>query len=599
VRRTLAAVRAPAPTSLPWWRPRHEVLLLALVAVVAFLPAYRVGDQDLSRFCLTQAIVHGHLSNDRCLEPSFDKAIYGGHLYSDKAPGLSFYAVPAAEAVRLPPLEEVEGTNARLWAVHVLTSGLAFLLVAFLVGRTAEGLASGRGAAALAAFALGTMVAPLAATGFAHVTAAALGFAAFVFAWRRRPLPAGLAAGAAVLAEYQTAAIAVAVGLYVLVRGARPVAAYVAGLVPGVAALLVYDALAFGSPWHLSYRYVAIKEQQTGFFGIGAPHLHSTWEVFGGSSGLLVVSPVLVAAAYGLVLLARTRPLEVGVCALVGIFFLLLACGYFAPYGGTVLGPRFVVPALPFLAVGLGPAFARRPFVTGLLTVASTLAVVALTLVWAGHPTLHGTIWGEIARVPSEGRASGLMRHMTDNVFSWTSAGSGWGLAAMVGTASAALAVALPRGPLDVRRHPWRTAAAAAIGLALVAGALHIARSPIDLHTSIEASSTAAFPGDEVDFKVGIVNDTSEYLPHALLMIRLPAGMRLLGPPAHERGRGCRGDATLTCDLDFLEGHMRTVVQLGVRIGEGAGSSLTVAAWGVAGDVRGPTSSFTVVTGSG
>src|SRR4051794_37944758 len=77
VRRTLAAVRAPAPTSLPWWRPRHEVLLLALVAVVAFLPAYRVGDQDLSRFCLTQALVHGHISNDRCLAPSFDKAIYG------------------------------------------------------------------------------------------------------------------------------------------------------------------------------------------------------------------------------------------------------------------------------------------------------------------------------------------------------------------------------------------------------------------------------------------------------------------------------------------------------------------------------------------
>src|SRR6185437_8858717 len=68
--RTLAAVRAPAPTSLPWWRPRHEVLLLALVAVVAFIPAYAIGDQDLSRFCVSQSLVRGHLYNDRCLEPS-------------------------------------------------------------------------------------------------------------------------------------------------------------------------------------------------------------------------------------------------------------------------------------------------------------------------------------------------------------------------------------------------------------------------------------------------------------------------------------------------------------------------------------------------
>ena len=246
-------MRALAPTSLPWQRPRHEILLLTLVAAVALLPVYRVGDQDLSRFCLTQALVQGHLSNDRCLTPSLDKAIYGGHLYSDKAPGLSLAAVPAAEAVQLPPVDEIEGSSARLWAVRVLTSGLAFVLGALLLGRTAEGLAPGRGDAALVAFALGTIVAPLAATGFAHVSAATLGFAAFLLAWRRRPLLAGLVAGAALLVEYQTAAIAIAVGVYVALRGLRAGVAYVAGLLPGIALLLVYDALAFGSPFFFLY----------------------------------------------------------------------------------------------------------------------------------------------------------------------------------------------------------------------------------------------------------------------------------------------------------------------------------------------------------
>jgi hypothetical protein len=591
-------VRAFAPTSFPWQRPRHELLLLALVAVVALFPVHRPGDQDLSRFCLTQALVHGHLSNDACLTTSFDKALFDGHLYSDKAPGLSFFAVPVAEAVRLPPVDEITGADARLWAVRVLTSGLAFVLCAFLVGRISEGLAPGRGGAALVTFALGTIVAPLAPTGLAHDSAALLGFGAFALAWRRRPLLAGLAGGAALLVEYQTAAILVLVGAYVLLTGTRRAVPYVAGLVPGIAVLLVYDTLAFGSPWHLSYRYVALEQQKLGFFGIGLPHAHATWEVFGGMSGLLVVSPVLLAAAYGLVLMARTRPVEAALCAAVTVFFLLLVCGYYVPYGGTEVGPRFVVPALPFLALGLGPAFARRPVVTSVLAVASVLAVFGLTLVWASHPPIHGTIWGELARVPSEGRASGLMRHMLDNVLGWTSLGSSWGLAVMAASAAAATALALVPSGWDVRHHRWRLVAAAAGVVALVAGALHIATKPIDLRASIESTASAAFPGDEVDFTIGVVNRTSEYLPHATLMIRLPQGMRLLGRPTHERGTGCRGDSTLACDLDFLEGHMETRVHLGVRVEPDAASRLVVSAWGLGGDVVGPKTSYTVVTGS-
>src|SRR5262249_24922802 len=116
----LTRVSAFAPTSFPWQRPRHELLLLSLVAIVALLPVHRPGDQDLSRFCLTQAIVHGHLSNDTCLASSFDKALFDGHLYSDKAPGVSFFAVPLAEAVRLRPVDQISGADPRLCALHLL-----------------------------------------------------------------------------------------------------------------------------------------------------------------------------------------------------------------------------------------------------------------------------------------------------------------------------------------------------------------------------------------------------------------------------------------------------------------------------------------------
>ena len=591
-----------APTTFPWRRPRHELLLLALIACVAFVPVYRAGDQDLSRLCLTQALVHGHLSNDVCLTPSFDKALFDGHLYSDKAPGMSVIAIPAVEALQLRPVDQIHGSDLRLWGVRLLTSGVAFLLGAFLVGRIAEGLAPGRGAAALVAFALGTIFAPLAATSFGHVTAATLAFGVFALAWRRQPLLAGLAAGAALLVEYQTAAILVVVGAYVALGGMRALGRYVAGVLPGVALLLTYDALAFGSPFHLSYRYVAIKQQSNGFFGIGLPHLHSTYEVFFGSSGLLLVSPVLIAAVYGLVLLARTRRAEAVVCAAVTVFFLLINCGYFAPYGGTLLGPRFFVPALPFLALGLGPAFARRPRLTGALTVLSVLPVVGLTIVWSQNPPLHQTIWGELARLPAEGRQSRLMRHMTDTVFKWISAGSGWGFAVIVVAAAAALVLALPTRPWEVRRgarrHPWRFGAIVVAAIGLLTAAEYVAAKPTVLSTSISATTSAAFPGEEVDFTVTVVNESPKYLPHAVLMIRLPPDMQLLGRPTFERGHGCTGTSTLACGLSFLEAHMTTRVHVGVRIAPGATANAKVTAWGLAGEAVGPKASFTVTVGS-
>src|SRR6185312_3074687 len=98
--------------------------------------------------------------------------------------------------------------------------------------------------------------------------------AAFALAWRRRPLLAGLAAGAAVDVEYQAAVIAVILGIYIALQGRRAAAGYIGGLLPGAVLLGSYDWAAFGAPWRLSYRYVTNQfaaEQSAGFFGIHLP----------------------------------------------------------------------------------------------------------------------------------------------------------------------------------------------------------------------------------------------------------------------------------------------------------------------------------------
>jgi hypothetical protein len=444
-----AGESAPAH-GLPWGRPRRELLLLALVAAATLSPVYAIDAQDVSRLCLTQALVHFRLSSDYCLSDIYarDKSVYHGHLYSDKAPGMSVLELPAAEAVRLPSPYHWPYEGLRLWAVRVLASGLALIIGALLVGRISEGIAPGYGGAALVTYALGTLVAPLAAANFEHVTAGTVALGAFALAWRRKPLAAGLAAGAAVDFAYETGLIVLILAAYVIYElGRRGIARFALGLVPGAVLLGAYDWLAFGAPWHLSYSYKSAEfsaAQSSGLFGIHLPYLHAIHAVLVGRGGLLMISPVLVAAAYGLFLLRRRFPAEAAVCAGVALTFMFLEWGYFDPYGGLSPGPRFFVPAIPFLALGLASAFAARFWLTTALAALSIAPITGLTLTWANGPPGHGSIWGILKALRFEGSSSQLVQGASSNVLHWLGAGKlTSGL--FVGAAAAlALLAALP-----------------------------------------------------------------------------------------------------------------------------------------------------------
>ena len=49
--------RLGIPQALPWRRPRREALLLALVALAALLVVLPPNTQDVTRLCLSRAIV--------------------------------------------------------------------------------------------------------------------------------------------------------------------------------------------------------------------------------------------------------------------------------------------------------------------------------------------------------------------------------------------------------------------------------------------------------------------------------------------------------------------------------------------------------------
>lgn len=439
----------------PWRRPRRERIVLVLVALASLTPVYVVSSQDLSRLCLTRAIVAGRLTISPCVGKGVDRARYQGRTYSDKAPGMSFLAVPAAVLSDLPaPTEWHFNRDFHVWTVRLLTSGLAFLLLAFMIGRTAEGIAAGSGALVAVSVALGTLTGGLAATTFDQVTAAALGFSAFLIAWRGQPGRAGLLAGLAVTVEYQAALIAAAVAVYLMLTSGRRCTRYFAGLAAGAVALGLYDWAAFGSPFHLSYRYVAngyTNNQRAGFFGLSFPRWHAIETVLIGDRGLLIASPVLLAASVGLVLLARTHRWEAATCAVITVAYLALEFCYFLPYGGISPGPRFLIPALPFLGLGLAPAFQQLKRLTGALALLSVLASTTLALTWSWGSSLgyRQTIWGELLRALT--RAHSRLRYdLTSNVLTW--AGLSPTVCAFAVALSACLALAAAWNPTRERR---------------------------------------------------------------------------------------------------------------------------------------------------
>ena len=222
-------------TDLPWRRPRRELLILSLVAVAALSPVYPQDSQDPSRLCLAQALSRGSLSADSCLSDVFDRSSHGGHLYSDKAPGLSILQLPSE----------------RIFGLGQGTREVACLLPPALGGPRAVGRPPvrplrvprrpcGRGARARlrgrftrrvrarnddrAARRHGLLARR-------HRSAPLRGVRARLEPASRRP--AGIAAGAAVLTDYTAVLAAALIGAYVALRGARAAARYGVGRAPG------------------------------------------------------------------------------------------------------------------------------------------------------------------------------------------------------------------------------------------------------------------------------------------------------------------------------------------------------------------------------
>jgi hypothetical protein len=414
-------------------------LFIVLLVCYAYTPPRWADWNQNSHFDTIVALVdHGTLSIDCCVANTGDYALFEGHAYSDKAPGLSFLGVPfyivydgltstgpirsgldrLAHSDALAATLREGGTGLLADKVHF---ALGLLFVTFFVVAMPSALLgivlyrwlgaftthTGYRLLAVLIYGLATPAFSYAGAFYSHQLAAVLLFISFALifwlkpdksGWGRLAL-IGALLGYAVISEYPSALIAGLLFLYVLYRLAdkrRVGWVILGGIGPGLL-LAAYNYVTYRTILPVGYHYSALWQTQhsTGFMSLTYPKLDILWGIIGSPyRGLFLLSPILLLAVPGFIYLWQDRQhrAEAIVSTLAVLSFFAFNSSSSMWWGGFSVGPRYLIPMLPFLAwplIYFLKRYGQRVWarmLTGGLTVLSLILVWGLSLAGQHFP---------------------------------------------------------------------------------------------------------------------------------------------------------------------------------------------------------------------
>lgn len=438
---------APTPHADMRGSSRRLDVLLVLLALAALGPFVQLlSAQPASRYALTAALWDNHtVGLDRYENVlGVDRIVVNGELRSDKAPGQPFAAIPPYAAYRIfggePATELRISGNLGLWGVTVWSAVIPFAVLLVLMRRVAARVGMRFATHASLAIGFGTILAAYGTQLYGHVAAATIGFAAWHLV-RDKDIPsfrlvvAGFCAAAAVAIEYPAVIVVGITISYVAVTIRRRVGWFALGTIFPLAFLGIYQWSALGSPFRVPYS--AKAWHRVGIAGVGLPRFDAVVSILLGDRGLMRLSPVvLLAVAASLFLLIRSGPARVDALVALVVFlgFLIVQSGGVdPPYGGESTGPRYMIPALPFMAAPLAAVWHRIPRIAASVALVGALVMVLplITPYMVAESDRLFAVW--LARL----RAGDLTPTIWTISFGW----AGWLLhATLVAIAATALA---------------------------------------------------------------------------------------------------------------------------------------------------------------
>lgn len=405
---------------------------------------YAVGDQGV----LYIDDYHENTGDKACFagrDYTGDTPCEDGHYYTDKSLGPSLVALPFymifKSIAALPPIERFitegnlpgnfddtlnpEGQGVRPEAVYqgmALTFMTLFamalpsaLLATVFFLFAARFAAKDFYAFILAlAYGLGTMAFPYSMALLQHQMAALGAFVGFYLLWLVIHEDAhlnwlyivGVLFSLVVITEYPAVLILGIVFIWALIRMPNRLALWrmiVAGIPLGLL-FAAYNYATFETPLPVGYNYSINwqTEHETGFLSLTSPTLERFYGLtFSPIRGIFVMSPFLLFAIPGLYWMWQQRKDQRGVALvllLVPAVFLTYNASSVMWWGGHTVGPRYLVPMLPFMCLPIIFAF-NRLFSRAWGRLLAGLAVV-LSILVTGAMTIAGQQWPSVPYFP-------------------------------------------------------------------------------------------------------------------------------------------------------------------------------------------------------
>jgi hypothetical protein len=354
---------------------------------------------------------------------SMDDFSYGGLWYIASAPGTAIFALPFV----IPAF--ILSGHTPFGYVLIFTEGFVALMGAisvYLLYKISRMFFREKTAVFLAlALGLSTLLWPFATYLFQHdVSTAFVVLAAYLsliisHEWYYKPgkirwlskgtvLSAlcGLAIGAALMVDYVNALMIPILTLYLGYSSWRVlginqrllfrILAFIGGSSTGILAILWYNQAAFGTIFTTSQNLYDGKPllgdfttplYQGLFINLLSPY-----------RGLFIYCPILILAPVGFYFMLRTRPEKSSI-----LFFIAMIGAVVIPYSmwqdvtaGVSFGPRFIIPAIPFLILPIGEVIEKRRSAKGL-----AYLLFGLGVVFNGSAALVSVIYPNFPVAPS------------------------------------------------------------------------------------------------------------------------------------------------------------------------------------------------------
>lgn len=150
---------------------------------------------------------------------------------------------------------------------------------------------------------------------------------------------------------------------------------------------MIYNNAIFGGPLNLGYEYseLWVQQHETGFMSLSIPHWDAVWGItFGNFRGLFFLSPILTLSIPGFVLWWKRGTFRsewwVAVGCVLAMF--LFNSSSIMWWGGFAVGPRYLLPMLPFMVLPLIFIFDLSKNHTWLMTIIILMKGWAFAATW-------------------------------------------------------------------------------------------------------------------------------------------------------------------------------------------------------------------------